>query len=447
MSKQSLLNLLESPDVSQESSPERVQPITELKLDLWGLRQGESLLQESSKLQQLNLNGAEVADLYGLAFLPSLEFHEQSQDQIRRQFMEGLCQSQAFQALKDRTRLNLIASQIAATAFGRELHHLKMKLQGSSCTEKGRIRTIPCITSTSKAAKAASKEVGDFAEACEVFGLGEGKPGGVLDATEMRVLFERFQSHPMIREISRLAGCYKQVAKGNHSLRGKDGLDDFTGVVFGRELGRIFPSELLRIVLPELEIDFLRRFAEGQLLIRDFDSNLPAGLGPVVVVVDESGSMNGSRIEHAKSIALVFAWLAKCQGRWCGLISFSGGTGHSVLQLPPDTSKTTELLDWVVGFIGGGSDQDLPVSEMPDLFDQINAPKGKTDVIFISDAQLRISAKDAEAFLAWKGSVKARLTSLVIGAEPGDLATISDKVHLFETLNPNSVRDQGVFSF
>ncbi len=76
MSKQSLQNLLDSPDVSPESTPKRVQPSTELKLDLWGLRQGESLLQESSKLQQLKLNGAEIADLYGLAFLPSLEFHE-----------------------------------------------------------------------------------------------------------------------------------------------------------------------------------------------------------------------------------------------------------------------------------------------------------------------------------------------------------------------------------
>ena len=204
--------------------------------------------------------------------------------------------------------------------------------------------------------------------------------------------------------------------------------------------------ELLRIALPELELDFLRRFADGQLQLRDFESHEQAGLGPVVVVVDESGSMNGTKVEHAKAIALTFAWLARCQKRWCGIVSFSGGTGHSVLALSPASSQTKELLDWSAAFIGGGSDKDLPVSEMPAIFGEIGAPEGKTDLIYISDAQLRISAKDAEAFLEWKASVKAKLTSLVIGSEPGDLATISDKVHLFETLHPETFRSEQVFS-
>ena len=83
---------------------------------------------------------------------------------------------------------------------------------------------------------------------------------------------------------------------------------------------------------------------------------------------------------------------------------------------------------------------------MPAIFEKIGAPLGKTDLIYISDAQLKISARDAEAFLQWKASVKAKLTSLVIGAQPGDMTNISDKVHLFESLHPDSVRDEQVFS-
>jgi uncharacterized protein with von Willebrand factor type A (vWA) domain len=446
MNAEPLQTLLDSQEVATESTLDKIQPTTELKLDLWGLRQGESLLQESLKLQQLALNKEEVADLHGLAFLPSLEFHAQTQDPIRRQFMEQLLQSIEFQLLKDSTRLNLIASQIAATAFGSELHHLKTKLLGNTATKDGGGGIIPCITSTAKAAKAASKEVGDFTQVCEVFGLGKGKPGEVVDATELKLLFERFQANPTLRQISRLAGSYRKVAEGIHRTQTRDGFDDFAGVILGNELSRILPMELLRIALPELELDFLRRFAEGQLQLRDFESNDPAGLGPVVVVVDESGSMNGAKIEHSKAIALTFAWLSRCQKRWCGLVSFSGGTGRSVLAIPPDSSKTKELLGWAISFIGGGSDQDLPVSEMPAIFAEIGAPEGKTDLIYISDAQLRINTKHAEAFLEWKASVRATLTSLVIGSEPGDLTTISDKVHLFEMLSPALIGSEQVFS-
>ncbi|MFZ9862285.1 MAG: hypothetical protein ACO3GX_14535, partial [Gemmataceae bacterium] len=252
MSAEPLQTLLDSQEVATDSTLDKIQPTTELKLDLWGLRQGESLLQESLKLQRLALNKEEVADLHGLAFLPSLEFHAQSQDPIRRQFMEQLLQSIEFQLLKDSTRLNLIASQIAATAFGSELHHLKIKLLGNTATKDGGGGIIPCITSTAKAAKAASKEVGDFTQVYEIFGLGEGKPGEVVDATELKLLFERFQANPTLRQISRLAGSYRKVAEGIHRTQTRDGFDDFAGVILGNELSRILPMELLRIALPEL---------------------------------------------------------------------------------------------------------------------------------------------------------------------------------------------------
>ena len=63
MNAQPLQTLLNSQEVASEFNLDKNQPATELKLDLWGLRQGESLLQESPKLQQLALSKEEVADI------------------------------------------------------------------------------------------------------------------------------------------------------------------------------------------------------------------------------------------------------------------------------------------------------------------------------------------------------------------------------------------------
>jgi uncharacterized protein with von Willebrand factor type A (vWA) domain len=202
----------------------------------------------------------------------------------------------------------------------------------------------------------------------------------------------------------------------------------------------------MKLGIPELEIDFLRRFAERQCLCREFESTEKVGLGPIVIVVDESGSLVGSKNESAKAIALTLASIARKQGRWCGLVAFSGGSGHRVLALPPTKWNQVQLYSWLESFIGCGSDQDVPVQEMPAIFTEICAPLGKTDLIYVTDAELRISEKKASAFKAWKNSVQARLISLVLNSDPGQLSSISDEVHLINSLDPAEAGIKKVFS-
>ena len=49
-------------------------------------------------------------------------------------------------------------------------------------------------------------------------------------------------------------------------------------------------------------------------------------------------------------------------------------------------------------------------------------------------------------FLAWKREVKARLVTLVVGSEPGDLALISDETHVVETLSASEDAVERVLS-
>jgi uncharacterized protein with von Willebrand factor type A (vWA) domain len=114
--------------------------------------------------------------------------------------------------------------------------------------------------------------------------------------------------------------------------------------------------------------------------------------------------------------------------------------------LPPERWNQVDLLDWLESFIGMGSDQDVPIGEMPAIFTEIGAPVGKTDLIYVTDAELRISDKKASAFKAWKASVQARLISLLLNSDPGDLTSISDEVHLINSLDPTEVGIRKVFS-
>ena len=98
---------------------------------------------------------------------------------------------------------------------------------------------------------------------------------------------------------------------------------------------RLLPHELAKLAIPELELDTLRRLVERQTLCREHHATEPVGKGPIIVTVDESGSMQGEKVHTAKALALALAWIARQQGRWSALVAYSGDSGERLLALPP----------------------------------------------------------------------------------------------------------------
>jgi uncharacterized protein with von Willebrand factor type A (vWA) domain len=146
--------------------------------------------------------------------------------------------------------------------------------------------------------------------------------------------------------------------------------------------------------------------------------------------------MAGEKAHTAKALALALAWIARQQRRWCGLVAYSGDTAERCLALRPGRWDEAAVMDWIEPFIGGGSDLDVPVRELPRIYRDLKAPAGHTDVICITDAVCHIAPPHRESFLAWKQAARARLITLVIGSEPGDLAVLSDEVHRVAALDP-----------
>jgi uncharacterized protein with von Willebrand factor type A (vWA) domain len=191
---------------------------------------------------------------------------------------------------------------------------------------------------------------------------------------------------------------------------------------------------LAKLAVPEFEDDTLRRLVERQTMCREYRATEPVAKGPIIVCCDESGSMHGEKGHTAKALALALAWVARNQKRWVALVAYSGDSGERLLPLPPGRWDEAALMDWLAAFIGRGSSLDVPVREMPRIYQELKAPAGKTDVLFITDAICRIPADLQAQFESWKAQVQARLIALVIDSPAGDLAAISDELHLVQSL-------------
>ncbi|OWK34221.1 hypothetical protein [Fimbriiglobus ruber] len=412
---------------------------TALVVDAWGLRRGRDLLAESDRLKRAGTDVFAAADFFTAAFDPDPRLTESCVDSRRHQFLTHLLGTPEYRALHVATRLDDTAAGIAATHFAEQFASLKPEDPTEAASWPGGTPgdEMATLLAVGRAMAEAGKEVAALHDAAAGLGMGPGTPGH-HDPAAVAALFKRVRGDPALRRICDLAGRFRRVAQSKQRMKVTHGLDDVVGVEPGGDVGRLLPAELAKLVVPELELDTLRRIVERAALCREHHAVEPAGKGPVVVALDESGSMAGEKIHTAKALALALAWIARHQRRWCALIAYSGDSGERLLPLPPGRWDETKLLDWLAGFIWCGSDIDVPVREMPRMYAALKAPPGVTDLVFVTDARCRLPADIQKGFLEWKRSVQARLTSLVVDNPPGDLGAISDEVHAVRSLAPDA---------
>ncbi len=422
---------------TDRTTPKGPTSATALKLDRWGLRRGADVLAANANIRGSLKNKATAehaaADFFGVAFEPEPELNPACTDPIRGEFIRQLLETPECRALRSSTVLDNAASELAAESFAESYGML-----ADGKAEKGTAEDIRVLKAVGAAISEAADEVEASKETGRALGMGGGKSTpGTMDAHAIASFYRRIRNNPKVKEIIDMTGRYRRVAQSKQRQKTTHGYDDVSGVTLDADLGRLLPQEMAMLADPDLEDDVLRRFVERQTMCREHTAVEPIGKGPIIVCVDESGSMCGKKIKQAKAIALTMAWVARSQRRWCGLVAYSGDTGERLLPLPPGRWDEDALIKWLEAFIDGGSDLDVPVREMPDYWKRFGPPREQTDVIFITDAICHIPQDIQQAFTKWKTSVKARLTTLVIRSEAGDLAAISDECHLVPSLDVN----------
>lgn len=406
---------------------------TALVLDDWGIRRGREVLAESARLRQTGLDENAAADFHGAAFEPEPKLKDGCSDARRHEFLTQLLMTPDYHALHQGTMLDPVASSIAACAFAEQFAALKQEAESRGGKGEGD-REMATLRAVGRAVSEAGKGVEECKDACAALGMGPGSPGS-NDPKAIAALFRRVRNNPTLRRICELAGRYRRLAQSKQRQKTTHGMDDVVGVVLDGDVGRLLPHELAKLADDDLSEDAMRRLVERQMMCREYHASEPVARGPVIVCTDESGSMSGEKGHTAKALALAMAWVARMQKRWIALVAYSGDSGERLLALPPGRWDESALMDWLQAFIGHGSNIDVPVRELPRIYRQLNAPLGKTDVIFLTDAQCRLTPELQQQFVGWKGAVKARLITLVIRSQPGDLAAISDEVYTVPSLS------------
>lgn len=430
-----------------------------LALDRWSQKAGERLARENPDGALARLGPEAAADFFGAAFEPEPALAENPLDRKRADYLAELLQTPDYQGLHEDSQADPLISEIAAASLAQSYErHAEKDKEKEKPPPKGRKpppgkpsppdpekEKAELAMACAKAAAAARKEARDAKDSLDALtgggAGGDGGPGGqTLDAKKAAELYKRVRTDPSLKRIVDAAGAFRRLLRGRRRQKTTFAADERTGVAPTADVRLLLPSELARLAVPGLQADALRRLLAGQALGWDRGGVEKVGKGPVIVCVDESGSMTGPKVEYAKALGLALAWQAKRENRWCALISYSGSTGELLFPLPPGKPwDQAKVLGWLEHFFSGGSSCDLPVKELPRMYRDLGAPPGKTDLLMVTDDELNFPAAWLPPFLQWKKEAKVHATGVVVGGRRGgQLSLLCDTVVRAASLAPDS---------
>lgn len=239
-------------------------------------------------------------------------------------------------------------------------------------------------------AKAEAEEHESAMRAC---GAEQGSPRNMVQ--DIKGLSDSLAKNKQLMKLTKLAGHFAGVGSGKARRRRAGGSWETVGIERGGldEIARALPEELLGLVMPELEPAMYKALTEESVLVEEVIGTTPQTKGPVVCVVDESGSMEGDRIFFARAVALAMFMRCRKERRPFAVVLFDYKTRrweypkpHTV-QLNPSSAESGFGLEWLETFSGGGTNIDRALDDAHKFIKSSKGAMRKADIVLVTDGE------------------------------------------------------------
>jgi uncharacterized protein with von Willebrand factor type A (vWA) domain len=196
----------------------------------------------------------------------------------------------------------------------------------------------------------------------------------------------------------------------------------------------MLPVESVKLQDETLKNLFFARWVEGKLLTYQLTGRNWAGgarkrRGPMVAMVDTSGSMHGAPEVVAKSVVLALVRRMLKESRDVKVFLFSSVGQSAEIELTDKRKMATEFLDFLNYTFEGGTDFNTALREGLEALKErqfVNA-----DILFITDGLSAVSDPQIVAGLDEVKKRGTRLFTIIVGNDTaGDIERLSDHVFI-----------------
>lgn len=292
--------------------------------------------------------------------------------------------------------------------------------------------------------EAAEKMLDSLEQLMSAYGWGDGFGSyqNPENLAEKMAIAKRLSSDRKLKEIAALAGRMKQRAAAKQRSKAKEAYSELSSVELGNDLGRLLPTELMKLGTPETWVLFAKDYTERSLQQYKLSGKDTEAQGPVVVCLDTSGSMGGTPEIWSKAVALTMLAIATHQKRHCRILHFNSGVVQ-VDDFPPGESDPNRLLNSMAAFYGGGTSWEAPLDS---ALQCIRNEKGlkKADIVLITDGACQVSNYWKEQFKVAQQELEFTVYGVLIGCSNQRWAEALGKVADKTIVLPNLSQDAAI---
>lgn len=298
-----------------------------------------------------------------------------------------------------------------------------------------------------QACEKAQDEIEEAEQAIESFSYGDqpGAPARLGNTEAKRALAKKISNSHKLKKIAKLAGRMRRIAAEKQRSKASDCREEVTDIEQGSDLNRLLPSELMDLLNGdggEREAMFWARFLDRQCLQYKLSGKEKEGQGPIVICMDESGSMSGDREVWAKAVAMALLDVAKRQKRSWSFIHFSYGVDR-VDTFEKGEVSTEKLMECMEHFSGGGTNFTQPLEAAVEVIRKDKEFK-KADILLVTDGCCHTDAAWNERFKAVKKELGFSLYSVLVQTDEtyfGPVKGLSDQVFSINELVEDSFQE------
>lgn len=302
-----------------------------------------------------------------------------------------------------------------------------------------------------KASGGKMKELADEEEqkeqAVKTFGTDDGNMSYTSPEQAQKIM-ERIKKSRILQEVTKMAGRMKSIAKKIRAERTIEVREEVYDLEMGNDLSKLLPSEYAMLAGHDevQELLFLKRFAEGQLLQYKFRGKEDKAKGPIVMLIDRSGSMGGENEIWARAIMIAMQDIAKQDNRDLHLVYYDHRVFKEIL-LPMGRATNTD--EWMA-FVGigsdGGTNFETPLNRAVEIIEKHNHMH-QADIVMISDGECHIDEqKWLRDFNAKKEKLGFKAIGVLVGYGGEIMKKFCDTMVLVSDINKDSDATQAIFS-